>query len=89
MDTIKAMLILSRVLETGNMSAVARELGMSSSAVSQHIRNLEQHYQMKLLNRTTRQISPTAAGQILWQGARQISQTLTNRPCRITDGICR
>lgn len=85
METVKAMLILSRVLETGNMSAVARELGMTSSAVSQHIRNLERHHNVQLLNRTTRKISPTAAGQILWQGAKQISQILAQTQSALDD----
>lgn len=76
METVKAMLIFSRVLEMGSMSAVARELGITSSAVSQHVRTLERHYNVQLLHRTTRKISPTSAGQVLWQGAKQISQTL-------------
>nr|WP_164997539.1 LysR family transcriptional regulator [Actinobacillus equuli] len=60
------------------MSQVARELGISSSAVSQHIRQLEKHYGIRVLNRTTRKISPTEAGQILWQGAKEIEHALVS-----------
>lgn len=84
MDTLKAMLILGKVIDSGNMSAVGRELGMSNAAVSQHIKQLERHYGMKLINRTTRYISPTSAGQILWQGAREISQILTKTQQNLT-----
>lgn len=84
MDTLKAMLILGKVIDSGNMSSVGRELGMSNSAVSQHIKQLEKHYGMKLINRTTRHISPTSAGQILWQSAREINLILTKTQQNLT-----
>ncbi|MBE2896512.1 LysR family transcriptional regulator [Pasteurellaceae bacterium HPA106] len=76
MDVIKAILMLGKVLEKENMSEVARELGISSSAVSQHIQQLEKHYDIKLLNRTTRRIKPTEAGLVMWQGAKNIKKSL-------------
>lgn len=54
MDSVKAMLIFAQVIESGSMSAAAKHLGISASAISQHLRQLEKHYAMKLLNRTTR-----------------------------------
>lgn len=78
MEQIKSMLILSKILEHGSMSKVARELGISASAVSQHLKQLEQFYNLKLLNRTTRQISPTSAGKVIWDGARQILANLND-----------
>lgn len=85
MDTLKAILIFNLVLEKGSMSAAAKELGITSSAVSQHIQLLEQHHRIKLLNRTTRKISPTAAGKLLWQGAKKISQTLAETQEALAD----
>lgn len=84
METVKALLILGKVLDAGNMSEVARELGISSSAVSQHIRQLERYYNIQLLNRTTRKISPTEAGNILWQGAKEIEQALAKTQQNLT-----
>ncbi|WGE87251.1 LysR family transcriptional regulator [Actinobacillus equuli subsp. haemolyticus] len=84
METVKALLILGKVLDAGNMSQVARELGISSSAVSQHIRQLEKHYGIRVLNRTTRKISPTEAGQILWQGAKEIEHALVTSQQNLT-----
>lgn len=69
MDSIKAMLIFAQVIESGSMSAAAKHLGISASAISQHLRQLEKHYAMKLLNRTTRQLNPILEGEILLKGA--------------------
>jgi DNA-binding transcriptional LysR family regulator len=46
------------------------ELGTSASAVSHAIRLLEQHLQLRLLNRTTRSVSLTEAGQKLYERLR-------------------
>ena len=54
------------------MNAAAPHLGISASAISQHVRQLEKHYQMKLLNRSTRRLAPTEAGKLLWEHARQL-----------------
>lgn len=55
------------------MNAAAPHLGMTASAVSQAVRKLEAHYGVKLLNRTTRSLSPTAEGRQLQQYARQLA----------------
>lgn len=72
MDTLKLIYIFGMVLEHGSMNAASAHVGMSASAISQHIRQLEKHYQMKLLNRSTRRLDPTEAGKILWEHARQL-----------------
>lgn len=66
MDQVKLLLIFAQVMKQGSMNGAARVLGMSPSAVSQHLRNLEKHYGITLLNRTTRRLSPTEAGKTLW-----------------------
>lgn len=72
MEHAKLILIFATVLKHGSMSAAAPHLGMSASAVSQHLRKLEAFYNMKLLNRSTRHLSPTAAGNLLWLHAQQL-----------------
>ena len=62
MDVLLSMSVFRRVAETENFSAVARELGMSQPSVSKHVAALEKHLSVKLLNRSTRQLSLTDPG---------------------------
>lgn len=63
MDDLKRMAIFATVVQRGSMTAAAKVLGMSASAVSQHIRQLERDSGVTLLHRSTRQIALTDAGQ--------------------------
>jgi LysR family transcriptional regulator for bpeEF and oprC len=58
-----SMAVFRRVVETKNFSAVARESNISQSTVSKHIAALEERLGTKLLNRSTRSIQLTEAGQ--------------------------
>lgn len=59
--------IFARIVRTGNMSATAREIGMSPAAVSKALKRLEEALDVRLLNRTTRQVVVTEAGQIFYE----------------------
>ncbi|MEX8191725.1 LysR family transcriptional regulator [Comamonas guangdongensis] len=63
MEDFKRMAIFAAVVECGSMSAAARLLDMTPSAVSQHMRQLEQAAGLTLLHRSTRQLTLTDAGQ--------------------------
>lgn len=47
----------------GSFTAAARELGVSSSALSQTVRALEERLQVRLFNRSTRRVNPTEHGE--------------------------
>lgn len=50
------------IVEHGGFARAAAHLGISASALSQTLRNLETRLGVRLLNRTTRSVAPTAAG---------------------------
>lgn len=53
------------VASEGSFTRAAARLGVSQSALSQTLRNLEERLGIRLLNRTTRNVSPTEAGERL------------------------
>ncbi|GJE03582.1 LysR family transcriptional regulator [Methylobacterium isbiliense] len=53
------------VAETRSFRHAAKRLGMSPSALSRTVRTLEERLGLRLLNRTTRSVAPTEAGQML------------------------
>jgi len=55
--------IFTKVVEHGNYSAAARALGLQVSGVSRRISDLEQELGVRLLNRTTRQVSLSSVGE--------------------------
>jgi DNA-binding transcriptional LysR family regulator len=57
------------VAQLRSFSGAARELGVSTSAVSQAVRQLEETLHVVLLTRTTRSVSLTDAGARLMQSA--------------------
>ncbi|MEO5658657.1 MAG: LysR family transcriptional regulator [Polaromonas sp.] len=63
MDQFKRMAIFAEVVAAGSMTAAARQLGMTPSAVSQHVRQLEQALGLTLLHRSTRRLALTEAGE--------------------------
>ena len=63
MNNLGDLEIFARVVSAGSMSAAGRELGLSPAVVSKRLRRLEDRLGTRLLQRTTRQISLTEAGQ--------------------------
>jgi len=55
------------VVEQGSFVRAAAHLGVTPSALSQTIRQLEERLGVRLLNRTTRSVAPTAVGERLYQ----------------------
>lgn len=70
----KAMTVFVAVVECGSMQAAAEKLMMTPSAVTQTIQKLESQLNIKLLNRTTRKLSLTEAGEVFYTHASEIEQ---------------
>jgi DNA-binding transcriptional LysR family regulator len=76
MDTIETLRTFIRVVETGSLSAVAREMSASQSTVSRQITQLEEHFGVRLFHRTTRHLSLTDDGENLHAHARSLLETV-------------
>ncbi|WP_030766863.1 MULTISPECIES: LysR family transcriptional regulator [unclassified Streptomyces] len=67
--TLDDLRVFVAVCRAGSLSAVARDLGCTQSAVSQHVRRLEKQTGAGLLERHARGVVPTEAGRILQAAA--------------------
>ncbi len=76
MDTIETLRTFVRVVETGSLTAVAKEMNASQSTVSRQITQLEEHFGVRLFHRTTRHLSLTDDGQNLHDHAQNVLGTV-------------
>ncbi|HVJ28978.1 MAG TPA: LysR family transcriptional regulator [Gammaproteobacteria bacterium] len=72
MDRLEAMSILVAAIEAGSLSAAARRLGTPLATVSRKVAELETHLKTRLLNRSSRRLSLTDAGESYVAAARRI-----------------
>ena len=72
MDRLTEMEAFTAVVDHGGFTDAARKLGISKSAVSKHVSALEARLGARLLNRTTRRVSPTEVGLVYYDRARRV-----------------
>jgi len=77
MDKLAALTSFSAAVDQGSFSAAAALLGLSQPAISQHVRALEADLGTRLLNRTTRRLALTEAGERYYAYARDILDKVT------------
>ena len=65
MDRLGALRLFLRAVEAGTITGAGRRLGLSSTAASRALQELEAELGLRLLDRTTRRLSPTEAGRRL------------------------
>lgn len=65
-----------QVVESSSFTAAARELGMTTPSISKRITALEQRLGVRLLERTTRHLRPTEAGNMLYARGRHVLDAL-------------
>lgn len=73
MDIASQMLIFTTVVEKGSISAAARQMGQTPSAVSKQISVLEDQVHYRLLNRTRNGVLPTQEGQAFYEKCREMA----------------
>ena len=85
MDTLAAMRVFSSVVETGGLSAAGRALGLAPSSVSRRIAELEDLLGVRLLQRTTRKLSLTEAGETYYERCRDIVRAVEDANLAVTE----
>ncbi len=65
-----------QVVDSGSLSAAARELGTSVSSVSRKLARLEARLEVRLIERSTRRLSVTDEGRVLYAGAGRVLDDL-------------
>ena len=76
MDKLRALSVFTTVVERGSFAAAADHLRLSRTAASRLVMDLEAELGARLLNRTTRRISLTPAGEAYASQARRILDQL-------------
>lgn len=69
---LRGMEVFVSVVDSGSFSESARRLGVSQPSVSRQVNALEDRLGVRLLQRSTRRLSLTEAGQIYYEKARKI-----------------
>lgn len=78
MDLFTGIETFARVVETGSFTAAAQRLQTAKSSVSETIRALEERLGVRLLDRTTRRVRPTEAGQAFYARCRFLIEEAAN-----------
>ncbi|MCM2477714.1 LysR family transcriptional regulator [Rhizobium sp. CG5] len=76
MDIGLALRAFVRTVERGSVTAAAKDLAVTQPAVTKHLRNLERHVGARLIERSTKAVSPTAQGQALYEASRAALATI-------------
>jgi DNA-binding transcriptional LysR family regulator len=85
LDQLRAMGVFACVVEKNSFSGAARDLGITTSAVSQQIRSLEQEMEVTLLHRSTRKLSLTEAGQAFFHSCQEMLAAAERGKIRINE----
>jgi len=84
MDTLNAMKLYCHIVDAGQLSIAADQLNLSKGAVSKQLAKLETHLGGRLLNRTTRRLTPTEAGIAFYERAKLILESVNEAECVVT-----
>lgn len=76
MDQLQSMRVFVKVADQGSFARAATQLDMSNAVVTRHVADLEGRLGTRLMNRTTRSLSLTEAGQVYLERAKQILEEL-------------
>lgn len=80
MDRIKATEVFITIVEQGSLSGAADKLDMSRAMVTRYLAEMEAWADARLLHRTTRRLSLTSVGEIIYQEAQKLNNIANRLP---------
>lgn len=83
-DVVHGMLVFSKVVQAGSLSAAARELGVSTAVVSRTLAALEARLGVRLVNRTTRSLHLTDEGASYYETSQRILAEIDEADAAVT-----
>jgi DNA-binding transcriptional LysR family regulator len=86
MDRLGDLDVFARVVTARSMSAAGRELNLSPAVISKRIRRLEERLGVRLLQRTTRQLALTEAGQGFYERVISILSSVEEAESWVSSG---
>ena len=85
MIDLNDIVVFARVVEAGSFTAAARLLAMTKTTVSRRIAVLEREVGVRLLQRTTRSLSMTAAGRLYYEQSSQGLRAIEEANLRLAE----
>lgn len=84
MDRFDAMRLFTRIVDLGSFSRAAEQLGFNRAAATQGIKQMEARLGVRLLSRTTRQVTPTADGAAFYERCQSLLADLEETEAQFT-----
>jgi DNA-binding transcriptional LysR family regulator len=85
LDWMQPMRIFVSVVQNGSLSSAGRELGLSPASVSRHIGALEESLGCRLVNRTSRKLTLTEAGELYYAKVGDILQQIAEANASVSE----
>lgn len=83
---LEHLALFVEIVERGSLAAAGRALGLSPATVSERLTALESHYDVTLLQRTTRALHLTEEGRLVLEGARRVLEEAGELEARVRHG---
>lgn len=87
MDKFSDMVMFANIVKHQGLAAAGRELGLSPAAMTARLQGLEERYGVKLLNRSTRRVSLSDAGELYYKACIEILENVSELESLIQNGV--
>jgi DNA-binding transcriptional LysR family regulator len=87
MDKFSDMTMFVSIVKHQGLAAAGRDMGLSPATMTARLQALEERYAVKLLNRTTRHIALTDAGELYYQAALEIIASVNETENRLQNVV--